>query len=360
MPNLNRIKAIAEKEVFHILRDSRTLTIIFIMPLLQLIIFGYAMNMEIRQVPLVVDDSALNSSSQALIDAFIHTDYFRLVPKDEGILNPGELFKERRAQATLSIPQGFGKDSFTVLLKIDASDPNSAQMIQNYANGIVNNRFAIAGAGITLQPLILYNPDLKSSFFFVPGLIALILVMICALLTSISISREKEMGTMEQILVSPVSATEILLGKVLPYIFLGLMDALLILGVGMLLFQVPFRGEFIVFLGFTFLYVLTSLCLGLLVSTVAKTQQGAMMMALGMTLLPTLLLSGYMFPISSMPVILQKITYIIPARYYLQIIRGIMLKGNSVRHLYQSGLSLLIMSVTMLIIASRRFKLRLS
>jgi len=150
------------------------------------------------------------------------------------------------------------------------------------------------------------------------------------------------------------------LGKVLPYIFLGLMDALLILGVGMLLFQVPFRGEFIVFLGFTFLYVLTSLCLGLLVSTVAKTQQGAMMMALGMTLLPTLLLSGYMFPISSMPVILQKITYIIPARYYLQIIRGIMLKGNSVRHLYQSGLSLLIMSVTMLIIASRRFKLRLS
>lgn len=360
MPNLNRIKAIAEKEVFHILRDSRTLTIIFIMPLLQLIIFGYAMNMEIRQVPLVVDDSALNSSSRALVDAFIHTDYFRLVPKDEGILNPGELFKDRRAQATLSIPKGFGKESLTVLLKIDASDPNSAQMIQNYATGIVNTRFAQAGAGINLQPLILYNPDMKSSFFFVPGLIALILVMICALLTSISISREKEMGTMEQILVSPVSATEILLGKVIPYIFLGLMDALLILAVGMLLFQVPFRGEFIVFLGFTFLYVLTSLCLGLLVSTMAKTQQGAMMMALGMTLLPTLLLSGYMFPISSMPVILQKITYIIPARYYLQIIRGIMLKGNSLRHLYQSGLSLLIMSVTMLVIASRRFKLRLS
>ncbi|MCB5253441.1 MAG: ABC transporter permease [Candidatus Cloacimonadaceae bacterium] len=360
MPNLNRIKAISEKEVFHILRDSRTLAIIFILPLLQLIIFGYAMNMEIRQVPLVVDDHALNSSSRALVDAFIQTDYFRLVPKGPGVLDPGELFKQRVAQATLSIPKGFNQDDFTAQLKIDASDPNSAQMIQSYATGIVNTWSAKAGVGIALSPLILYNPDMKSSFFFVPGLIALILVMICALLTSISISREKEMGTMEQILVSPVTATEILLGKVLPYIFLGLMDALLILAVGMLLFQVPFRGEFAVFLGFTFLYVLTSLCLGLLVSTMAKTQQGAMMTALGMTLLPTLLLSGYMFPIPSMPPILRRITYIIPARYYLQIIRGIMLKGNSVQHLYQAGLSLVTMSVVMLVIAARRFKLRLS
>ncbi|MDZ4182974.1 MAG: ABC transporter permease, partial [Candidatus Cloacimonadaceae bacterium] len=247
-----------------------------------------------------------------------------------------------------------------VYFKIDASDPNSAQMIQNYANGIVSSLSAPEQSGIDLRPIFLYNPDLKSSYFFVPGLIALILVMVCALLTSISISREKEMGTMEQILVSPVSAMEILLGKVLPYIMLGLLDALLILGVGMLLFAVPFRGDFAVFLAFTFLYVLTSLCLGLLVSTVAKTQQAAMMMALGITLLPTLLLSGYMFPISSMPLVLQKLTYIIPARYYLQIIRGIMLKGNSVGQLYQAGLSLLAMSFVMLLVAARRFKLRLS
>lgn len=359
MPSISRIKAISEKEIFHILRDSRTLAIIFIMPLLQLIIFGYAMNMEIRQVALVVDDYATNSSSRALIDAFVNTDYFRLIPRDAGILQPDELFKERHAQATLSIPEGFGSSSVQVFLKIDASDPNSAQMILNYAQGIINGS-ATPKAGIDLRPQILYNPDLKSSFFFVPGLIALILVMVCALLTSISISREKEMGTLEQILVSPVSATEILLGKVLPYIMLGLLDALMIVAAGMLLFQVPFRGEFMVFLLFTFLYVLTSLCLGLLVSTVGKTQQAAMMMALGLTLLPTLLLSGYMFPISSMPVILQKLTYIIPARYYLQIIRGIMLKGNSIGQLYQAGLSLLTMSVLMLIVASRRFKLRLS
>lgn len=360
MPSFSRIRAIAEKEVFHILRDSRTLVIIFLMPLLQLIIFGYAMNMEIRQVPLLVDDLAMNSSSRALVDAFVNTDYFQLVPKEAGTLQPDELFRERRAQASLSIPKDFGASEHRVLLRIDASDPNSAQMIQNYALGIVNSTGIQTDAGIDLRAQILYNPDLKSSFFFVPGLIALILVMVCALLTSISISREKEMGTMEQILVSPVSATEILFGKVIPYLVLGLLDALIILAVGMLLFQVPFRGDFSVFLIFTFLYVLTSLCLGLLVSTVAKTQQAAMMMALGMTLLPTLLLSGYMFPISSMPVILQKLTYIIPASYYLQIIRGIMLKGNNIAQLYQAGLSLLGMSVLMLIVAARRFKLRLS
>lgn len=359
MPSINRIKAIAEKEVFHILRDSRTLAIIIIMPLLQLIIFGYAMNMEIRQVPLIVDDQASNAQSRALVEAFVQTDYFRLVPKEDVLLQPEQLFKERLAQATLSIPRDFGAKAYQLFLKIDASDPNSAQMIQNYATGIVTSFGSRESSGIDLRAQILYNPDMKSSYFFVPGLIALILVMICALLTSISISREKEMGTMEQILVSPVSATEILVGKVLPYILLGLLDALLILGVGMLLFQVPFRGDFMVFLLFTFLYVLTSLCLGLLVSTVAKTQQAAMMMALGLTLLPTLLLSGYMFPISSMPPILQKITYIIPARYYLQIIRGIMLKGNSIRHLYQAGLSLMLMSGFMLAVAARRFKLRL-
>ncbi|HOA28951.1 MAG TPA: ABC transporter permease [Candidatus Cloacimonadota bacterium] len=360
MPNLSRIHAIAQKEVFHILRDSRTLVIIILMPLLQLIIFGYAMNMELRQVPLVVQDNALNGASRALIDAFIHTDYFQVVPLAAKQLEPKSIFQTRKAQATLSIPKDFGNSETAVYLEIDASDPNSAQLIQNYATGIVGSFRGSVAAGIDLRPLILYNPDMKSSFFFVPGLIAMILVMICALLTSISISREKEMGSMEQILVSPVSASEILLGKVLPYILLGLLDALLILGVGMLLFQVPFRGEFVVFLLFTFLYVLTSLCLGLLVSTVAKTQQAAMMMALGITLLPTLLLSGYMFPISSMPPVLQKLTLVIPARYYLQIIRGIMLKGNGVQHLFQAGLSLVIMSAVMLLVAARRFKLRLS
>lgn len=357
MPSAKRIRAMASKELFHILRDPRTLAIILLMPVLQLIIFGYAMNMEIRNVPLVIDDQARNAASERLINAFGHTPYFKVIPANREHLEPEQLFKSRIAQATLSIPDDYGNGNHNLLLKIDASDPNSAQLIQSYAQGIVASG---TGSFLEIRPFILYNPDLKSSFFFVPGLVAMILVMICALLTSISISREKELGTMEQILVSPVSALEILIGKVLPYIFLGLADALLVLGVGMLLFQVPFRGDFLVFLGFTFLYVLCSLCLGLMVSTIAKSQQAAMMMALAITLLPTLLLSGYLFPIPSMPYLLQKLTYIIPARYYLQIIRGIMLKGNSIAELYQAGVSLGFMSLVMLIVAVKRFKLRLS
>ncbi len=357
MPKINRIRAMASKEIYHIFRDPRTLAIVFLMPILQLIIFGYAMNMEIRGVPLVIDDHAKNSFSKSVCQAFEHTPYFKVIPIQPVGYNPEQLFRERKAQATLSIPEGYGITAMNLLLKVDASDPNTAQLIQSYALGIVTK----AGQGdIDIRPFILYNPDLKSSFFFVPGLIAMILVMICALLTSISISREKEMGTLEQILVSPVSATEILIGKVIPYIVLGLADALLILGVGMLLFKVPFSGNFMVFMGFTFLYVLCALCLGLLVSTIAKTQQAAMMMALAITLLPTLLLSGYLFPIPSMPILLQKLTYIIPARYYLVIIRGIMLKGNSFAELYQAGLCLAGMSFLMLIVAVKRFKLRLA
>ncbi|MFA7543804.1 MAG: ABC transporter permease [Candidatus Cloacimonadaceae bacterium] len=357
MPNLNRIRAMAGKEVYHILRDSRTLAIVILMPILQLIIFGYAMNMELQNVPLAIRDLAHNHASRRIIQAFEQSGYFQVVPVATEDFVPEELFRQRKAQATLSIPRDFDEGRAQVLLKVDASDPNTAQLIQNYALGIIGG--GTKSGLLELRPFILYNPDLKSSFFFVPGLIAMILVMICALLTSISISREKEMGTMEQILVSPVSALEIILGKVIPYILLGLLDAFLILGVGMLLFKVPFTGSFVVFLGFSFLYVLCALCLGLLVSTIAKTQQAAMMMALGITLLPTLMLSGYLFPIPSMPAILQKITLIIPARYYLVIIRGIMLKGNSVAELYQAGLSLIVMTIVMLIMAVKRFKLRL-
>lgn len=346
--------------MFHILRDPRTLVIVFLMPLLQLIIFGYAMNMEIKDVSLVIDDQAMNNRSRQLINAFTNTTYFRLAEKETGILEPDFLFQERRAHATLSIPHDYGNGSETVFLKVDASDPNTAQMIQSYGTGIIANASNASVSRIDLRTFFLFNPDMKSSFFFVPGIIAMILVMVCALLTSISISREKELGTMEQILVSPVSASEILIGKVLPYIVLGIIDAMIILAVGMQLFGVPFRGDFSVFLVFTMLYVLTALCLGLMVSTLVKTQQAAMMLALGITLLPTLLLSGFMFPIANMPIPLQRITRIIPARYYLQIIRGIMLKGNSIGELYRSGLSLTLMSIIMLVIAARRFKLRLS
>ncbi len=359
MASLKRVRAVAMKEMQHILRDPRTLTILVLMPLLQLIIFGYALNMELRQVPIVIVDKAMNPESRRVTESFDNTRYFsqKQVPGAE--LDPEAVLRSSQAQAVLIIDKDFGRTERKLLLLVDASDPNNAQLIQAYAQGIVQSLASTASAPIRLIPLVMFNPDLKSAYFFVPGLIAMILVMICALLTSISITREKELGTLEQILVSPVSAIEILLGKILPYIFLALLDGFLILMVGMLLFHVPFLGNALIFLAFTFLYVVTALCLGLLISTVAKTQQAAMMMAMAATLLPTLMLSGFMFPIASMPLILQKLTYIVPAKYFLQIIRGIMLKGNGISELWSAGLSLAGMSFFILVLAVKRFSLRL-
>lgn len=359
--NLPRIKAIAGKELFHIMRDPRTLVIIILMPLLQLIIFGYAMNTEIRHARLAIRDLAGNKASGQIVSAFTATDYFRVMQLGSDPVSYPELFNRRLAQAVLVIPADFGKGKTEdIQLLLDASDANSAQIIQAYCQAVIlsgNTTATLSGVDVRVRSL--YNPDMKSAFFFVPGLIAMILVMICALLTSISISREKELGTMEQILVSPVTGLDVLIGKVTPYIALALLDAFIILLVGMLLFQVPFNGSVLTFIFYTLLYVLTALCMGLMISTIAKSQQAAMMMALAMTMLPTMLLSGFIFPIRSMPFLLQKITYIVPARYYLQIIRGIMLKGNTIPQLWDSGIVLLIMSAGMLLVASKRFNLRI-
>lgn len=361
----NRIPAIMLKEANHILRDPRTLLIVVLMPIVQLIMFGYAMNMEIRNIRLAVFDYSHTPASRELVDNFSASGKFKVsypnLPEDE--IN--QLFFSRKYEAVLLIPSGFTEElnrlkKTDVQLLIDASDPNAATLIRSYCTSVIGRYNQLEKySPIDVRTNILYNPDMRSAYFFVPGLIAMILVMVSALLTSIAITREKELGTMEQILVSPIRSHEIVIGKVLPYIILALLDALFILTVGMTLFGVPFRGSFPLFLGFTLLYVLAALSLGLLVSTVAQTQQVAMMMALTMTMLPTIMLSGFIFPIASMPKLLQLFTYIVPAKYYLQIIRGIMLKGNNLTQLLQPMLALIIMTVVMLAVAVKRFSLRL-
>ncbi|RMG29341.1 MAG: ABC transporter permease, partial [Methanobacteriota archaeon] len=210
-----------------------------------------------------------------------------------------------------------------------------------------------------IEPTIWFNPDLKSTYFFVPGILALILVMISALLTSITITREKELGTLEQMLVSPVRPYEIILGKVVPYIFLAFLDATIILMIGIFLFQVPFKGSVVLLALLTTLYIITALSLGLMISTITRTQQVATMVAQIATLLPTVMLSGFIFPIASMPKALQYISYIIPAKYYLVIVRGVLLKDNTfVQLLPQIGF-LAAMSTILLLVAWRRFSLNL-
>lgn len=366
--HLRRIVAISRKEFLHIIHDSRSLMIIIVMPILQLIIFGYALNLEIQDISLAVIDKCNTSVSRQLVQQFEGSPYFSPKYYDGPMSEIDALFLERKARAIMIIDKDFNrtfqrKSSAPVQILIDAADPNAATMIRIYSNGIImqfnenyNGKLPML---FEIKPRIWYNPDLKSSYFFVPGLIALILVMISALLTSITITREKEMGTMEQILVSPIKPAEIILGKVLPYIGLAFLDGILILALGILMFDVPFIGSYILLLFLSVLYIITALALGLMISTAVSTQQVAMMVALAATLLPTLMLSGFIFPLKSMPSILQYISYIIPAKYYLVIIRGIMLKGNTLFQLADQTFFLLLMTLVLLSIAIRKFSTNL-
>ncbi|MCP4705537.1 MAG: ABC transporter permease, partial [candidate division Zixibacteria bacterium] len=212
--------------------------------------------------------------------------------------------------------------------------------------------------GIRISKQIFYNPDLKSSHFFVPGLIAIILMMISALLTSVTIAREKESGTMEQLLTTPITPRQIIIGKTLPYIGLAILDGILVLGFGVFHFGVPFTGSTLLLFGFGVIYIITALAIGILISTLVKTQQLAMMGAMMVTVLPAVMLSGFIFEIKNMPVILQVITHIVPARYFLLIIRGIMLKGSGIELLWVEGLFLLVLATVLLAVSTKKFKLR--
>jgi ABC-2 type transport system permease protein len=366
--NFRRIWAITHKEFLHIIHDPRSLLIIFAMPVIQLAMFGYALNLEIQNVNLAVIDHARTPLSQDLIEQFMGSPFFSVFYYTDQYSQVEQLFLNRTARAVLVIEQDFDRQyqqqlSTPVQILLDGSDPNAATLIKNYCNTVImdfNQKYGMQiSLPIEVKPRILYNPDLKSAYFFVPGLIALLLVMISALLTSITITREKEMGTMEQILVSPVQPLEIISGKVLPYILIAFLEAIFILVLGMILFNVPFVGNVALLLLLSILYIFTALSLGLMISTMVNTQQVAMMFTMAITLLPTIMLSGFIFPLKSMPVILQYISYLVPAKYFLVIIRGIMLKGNSVVQLLPQISFLSIMSLVLLSIALRKFRLNL-
>jgi len=362
------IPAIARKEFLHIVYDPRTLAIVFLMPVIQLLMFGYAMNMEVQHVDMAVVDLARTPESQALAQQFRGSRFFHPFYFDGPVSGIEGLFKEERARVALIIPEDFARQlrtRMTVPLQfvIDASDANAAAFVDSYCTQVLADFNQSRGGELPVpfdvRSAVLFNPHLKSSHFFVPGLMAMILMMISALLTSVAITREKETGTMEQILVSPVRPRQIIVGKVLPYIILAFADALLILLVGVVVFHVPFRGSLALLLLLTTLYVFTALSLGLMVSTFARSQQVAMMMAQVLTILPTMMLSGLIFPIASMPKALQAVTYIVPARYYLLIVRGVMLKGSGISQLVEPTVFLAAVAAILLTVSVRRFSMNL-
>lgn len=368
---MRQIKFIARKEFYHILRDPRSLVIVFAMPILMTFLYGYAINLDVENVILAIVDHDHTQASRDLTEAFYRSTYFS--PPSEPVLesDPTALLRAGDAAGVLFVRPGLEDaiergEPFEVGLIIDGSDNSQAVAVQSYAAALIN-RYMIdrlpAGVtipGVRISRQVYYNPDLESSHFFVPGLVAVLLMMISALLTSITIAREKETGTMEQLLTAPVTPVQLLIGKLIPYILIALMDGILVLVFAAVIFGMPFQGSHWLLLLFGLVYVATSLSLGILISTLVRTQQVAMMIAMVGTLLPSVMLSGFIFAVKNMPIVLQVISNVVAAKFFIVIIRGIMLKGAGLESLIWQALYLMILMSVLLTVAVRRFSTRVA
>jgi ABC-2 type transport system permease protein len=367
---MRRFLGFLKKEFYHILRDPRTLLILFGMPIAQVLLFGFAITNEIRDARIGIYDLSHDHITHEITDKLLSSGYFLL---EEEIGSPQQIeaiFRKGEVKEVIIFEPEFadklhkeGRAAIQILA--DASDPNMANTLVNYTTFILND-YSQSFAGAAQLPFrivpeikMIYNPELKGVFMFVPGVITIILMLISAMMTSISIAKEKELGTMEVLMVSPLTRIPIILGKVFPYILLAFGDAVIVLLMGALVFGMPLEGSLILLLLECILFILTALSLGILISTVADSQQTAMMASMMGLMLPTILLSGFIFPIESMPVPLQAISNIIPAKWFIIIIRGIMLKGIGLEHLWRETLILFGMMVIFIGIASRKFKLQL-
>lgn len=361
--------AFLRKEFAHILRDRRTLLIVLALPLMQVLLFGFAIRNEVTDVRLVVVDPSPDAVTLDIRNRLAGTDLFRIVavsPTDaplEGLFRAGKAqvavifqpqFADRLARG--QVPQ--------VLIITDAAEPNTASRMQAYVTQVIQawqmeRQDAAAAYRITPAVRMRFNPTLKSVNLFVPGLIALVLTLISALMTAVSLTREKETGTMEILLVSPLRPWQIIAGKVLPYLVLGFASAVSTLVAARLVFRVPIRGSVALFLAESLLYILVSLGMGVLISSRTSSQRAATMGALAGLMMPTQLLSGFVFPLESMPGWLRPVTNLVPARWFVVIARGIMLKGVGITYLWRETLVLAVMAAFLLALSIRSFKVRL-
>jgi ABC-2 type transport system permease protein len=362
----SRIAPIARKEFKHILRDPRSLWIIFMLPNVMMFLFGYAIDLDLKNVRLAVCDLSRTQESRELVDAIDASSYFGVVARYDDPSRTDGLFERRIARGAVVIPEDFARKlererRAPVGVLVDGSDANSAAIVQNYLESFIATHTAgAAKEPISIRSNVLYNRELDSTYFIVPGLAAIVMMLLGALLTSVTIVREKETGTMEQVLVSPVKPFEVVAGKVLPYLVLAVCVATMIVTVGHFWFHVPLIGSRMYLLLFGVLYLFAALSLGLLVSTLVSTQQVAMMLSLLLTLLPTIMLSGFIFPVASIPRVLQIVSDVIPATHFLVIIRGVMLKGNSPADLWPHIAALAAIGVVLMILAVKRFGMKLT
>lgn len=370
----DRVRHMLIKEFIQVFRDPRMKGILFVMPVVQLLIFGYVVTTDVKHVATAIYDLDNSVASRTLLSRFLNSGYFRVREYVTGDARARELLDRGLVQALLRLDKGFEDDlragrTTRLQVIVDGSDSNTAGIVLNYAariTGQFSQEFldtrsarlrgrAQAPGRVELQTRSWFNENLESRNFYVPGVIALIVTLLTLLLTSMAVVREKEIGTMEQIMVTPLTPMEFILGKSLPFALVSFVDVILVTTVGVLWFEVPVRGSLVVLLLATALFLMTTLGIGLLISTVSQTQQQAMM-ATFFFYMPAMLLSGFMFPIANMPVVVQWLTYLNPLRYFLAIIRGIFLKGVGPSILWPQMLALLVMGVVTLWLTSRRFR----
>ena len=332
--------AVAVKEVRQISRDRRTLLILLFIPAFFLLLYGYALNFDIRHVALVAEDRDASAESRALVSGFVHSDYFTLVGTAHSDAEANQYLLTGTARVILVVPEGFGRTrneggAPTVQVLLDGDNANTAATVLGYVNAVLRESTPVPEAAAQMlhlavpQPRVWYNPELNSTLFLVPGLIAYISMITAVIATSMSIVKEKEKGTMEQVRMAPMSTLSFIAGKTLPYLVLSQVSGILVILASMALFDVPMRGSWLTLNLLLAIFLVGALSTGLFISTVAQTQQVAFQMSLLAAFLPTFILSGFIFPISSMPFVLQQITRIVPARYFLTALRGVLLKGVS-------------------------------
>ena len=381
-----RLKPMLVKEFIQIFRDPRMKAVIFVTPILQLLVFGYAVTTDITEIPLGVADFEQSQQTRELIRRFEASGYFRVTHRIGEPRNAQDLMDRGRVRAVLQIDPGFTTDLLrerpaAVQILVDGTDSNTASVVLDYANRIVGqfDREATSKAlavrraaestprpsasqgrtgAVDLRTRVWYNPDLRSRNYNVPGVIAIILMLTSLLLTSMAVVREREIGTMEQLLVTPIRPAELILGKTLPFGLIGFFNVALITLVAVVWFGVPIRGSLFLLFGAAGLYLLSTLGIGLFISTVSRSQQQALMSTF-FFYLPAVLLSGFMFPIANMPEPIQYLTILNPLRYFLVIIRGIFLKGNGPAVLWPEMLALLLLGTAVFAVSTLRFKKRL-
>jgi ABC-2 type transport system permease protein len=360
-----------KKEWLHIWRDRRTLFILIWMPVVQIVLYGFALTNEVKNSMIAVFDQSNDQATTAIIHEIDASRYFQVIKYLHSYQNSEQTFQQGKIRLAVVFPQNFRNNLWhnnyaQIQLIADASDPNTANTLTNYAMIIINdyqqtlNQNQQLPYSIKTQLRMLYNPELKSAYNFVPGVMALVLMLVCAMMTSIAIVREKELGTMEVILVSPLKPFRIIIAKTIPYLLVSMLNVASILLLSVYVLDVPVNGNLGLLIAESILFTITSLSIGILISNSAKTQQSAMFTSMLSLFLPTLLFSGFLFPIENMPVPLQIISNAVPAKWYYIIVKKVMIEGLGFRVVWKETLILAVMTFLLLGISIRNFKIRLA